>query len=125
MLLSFLNRNRYSQQSGDLYQPAHVVRIHIERQGPLGQFVPFLGTLPVNAEPQFDILVLGFLQIARHFLDYPSEILPVQIIVSLQEDFPKSALSDGIVLGVELVEAVKSVSVRVYVQHIDRKIVRC
>lgn len=44
-------------------------------------------------------------------LDNASEVCPVHIVVSLQEHLPQTTLSDGVVLRIELVEALESVPV--------------
>lgn len=44
-------------------------------------------------------------------LDDVSEVLPLDVVVGFDEDLPEDGLADGVVLGVELVEAVESVSV--------------
>lgn len=40
-----------------------------------------------------------------------SEVFPVDVIVSFDEDLAQDGFSDGVVLGVEFVEAMESVSV--------------
>lgn len=43
-------------QSRDLHQPSHVVRVKFVGDDPLGQFVPFIRRLSVNADPPFTVL---------------------------------------------------------------------
>lgn len=45
------------------------------------------------------------------YLDDMSEVFPVDVIVSFDEDLSQDGFSDGVVFGVELVEAVERVSV--------------
>ena len=52
------------------------------------------------------------------------QIAPLYIIVRLHEDLAQARLADGVVLEVELVEAVKRVRVRVHVERVDREVVR-
>lgn len=114
---------QHSQQSRDLNQPTHVVGINVGLDGPLGQLVPLLPVLPVDAQTQLDVLIFGLLEVAGDLLDDPGEVLPVQVIVGLQEDLAEPAFPDRVVLGVELVETVERVPVRVHVQHVDRQVV--
>lgn len=45
------------------------------------------------------------------YLDDVSEVFPVDVIVSFDEDLSQDGFSDGVVFGVELVEAMERVSV--------------
>lgn len=45
------------------------------------------------------------------YFDDPGEVLPVHIVICLEEHLPQPALTDGIVLGVELVETMEGVTV--------------
>ena len=44
-------------------------------------------------------------------LDDVGKVFPLDVVVRLDEDLPQDRLSDGVVLGVELVKAVERVSV--------------
>lgn len=56
-------------------------------------------------------MIFGLLKIARDLLDYSRKIFAVQIVIGLKKNFTQTALTDWIVLRVELVESVKRVSV--------------
>lgn len=58
------------------------------------------------------------------YLDNPGEVFAVEIIIRLEEHLAQPALTNGVVLGVELVKAVESVSIRVHVQHVHGEVVR-
>jgi hypothetical protein len=45
------------------------------------------------------------------YLDDPSEVFPVDIIVGLEEHLPKATLAHWVVFSVEFVKAVESVSI--------------
>ena len=45
------------------------------------------------------------------YLDDVGKVFPFNVVVRLDEDLPQDGLSDGVVFGVELVEAVERVSV--------------
>lgn len=44
-------------------------------------------------------------------LDNPGEVLPIHVVVSLEEHFAQTALSDRVILCVELVEAMERVTI--------------
>ena len=91
--------------------------------GPFGQFAPIVHGASVDREPQFRILILALLQILHHLLEDHGEELALDVVVGFEENVPQQTLPDGIVLGVELVEAVEGVAVRVHVQHVHVEVV--
>lgn len=52
-------------------------------------------------------------------LDDVAEVLPFDVVVGLDEDLSQDGLPDGVVFGVELVEAVESVAVLKRKSHSD------
>lgn len=104
-------------------QPTDIVGINIRRNRPFGQFVPLLPTLAINAQTQLSILVLGFFQIACDLFYDSRKILPIEEIVSFQEDLAQSTLAYGVVFRVELVETVEGVSVRMDIQHVHCEVI--
>lgn len=56
------------------------------------------------------------------YFDDACKVSAVEVVVRFEEHLSQSALADGIVLGVELVEPVKCVSVRVDVQHVHGQV---
>lgn len=50
-------------------------------------------------------------RVAHAYLDNPSEVFPVHVVVSLEEHLAQPALADRVVLGVEFVKAVERVAV--------------
>lgn len=50
-------------------------------------------------------------RLASRYLDDVCKVFPLNVVVGLDEDLPEDGLADGVVLGVELVEAVESVAV--------------
>ncbi len=51
------------------------------------------------------------LHYGRLYLDDVSEVFPVDVVVGLDVDLSEDGLSDGVVFGVEFVEAVEGVPV--------------
>ena len=45
------------------------------------------------------------------YLNDVGKVLPLNVVVGLNEDFTQDGLSDGVVFGVELVKAVEGVTV--------------
>lgn len=99
------------KQPGDLDQPAHVVGVDVVVDGPLGQLVPLCRGPAVDGQPQLQVLVLGLLEVVHDLLDELSEELAPDVVVGLHEHLAQPRLADGVVLGVELVEAVERVTV--------------
>lgn len=58
----------YLQESRDLNEPAHVVRVDSVLDGPLGQFVPLVSGAAVDGESELHVLVLALLQVGHHLL---------------------------------------------------------
>lgn len=56
----------------------------------------------------------------RLYLDDVSEVFPVDVVVGLDEDLSEDGLSDGVVFGVEFVEAVEGVPVLRRKRHASR-----
>lgn len=57
--IHFLSNIVYSLQPGYLYEPAHVVGVHLELHGPLGQLGPLGGALAVDGQTELCVLVLA------------------------------------------------------------------
>lgn len=49
--------------------------------------------------------------IRSRYLDYMPKVFPLNMVVSLDKDFSEDGLSNGVVLGVEFIKAVKCVTV--------------
>lgn len=99
------------QEPRYLNEPPHVVRVDVARDGPLGQLVPLVTGLAVDGQPQLGVLVLALLKVVRNLVDDAGKVLAVEVVVRLEEHLAQAALTDRVVLGVELVEAVEGVAV--------------
>lgn len=49
--------------------------------------------------------------VSLQYLDDVGKVLPLDVVVRLDEDFTQNGLTDGVVLGIELVESVEGVTV--------------
>lgn len=58
----------HSQEARHLHQPAHVVRVHLVLDRPLGQTVPLVPRAAVDGQAQLHVLVFAFLQVLHHLL---------------------------------------------------------
>lgn len=117
--------------------------------GPLGQFIPFVPGAPIDGQPELHVLVLALLQIRHHLLSsskahqchtgplnvHPqrqsrspehlndvSKVFPFDVVVCFDENLSQDGLANGIIFGVELVKAVKGVTVlkKWVLKHFDR-----
>ena len=59
----------YSQEAGELDEPAHVVWVDAVVDGPAAQFVPLVTGAPVDGETQLRVLVLALLQVIHDLLE--------------------------------------------------------
>ena len=75
------------------------------------QLVPLVHGAAVHGQPQLQVDVLPVIQLLEHLLHDVGEVLPVDHVVRLHEDLPQPRLADGVILGVELVKSVESISV--------------
>ncbi|GMR32782.1 hypothetical protein PMAYCL1PPCAC_02977 [Pristionchus mayeri] len=111
-------------ESGYLDEPSDIGRPDIVVDGPVRQFVPLYLASTVDGETRLGLLVLGLLQIVQHLLYDFGKVLSTDVVVRLNEDLTERRFAHGILLGVELVESMESVPVRVHVEHVHREIVR-
>ena len=98
-------------EPGDLNEPSNIVRVYVVIDSPFRQFIPFRSRTAIDWNPEFQVLVFGLLQITHDLLDDSPKEFASNIIVCLHKDFSKPGFSDGVVLCVELVKAMKSVSI--------------
>lgn len=119
--------------------------------GPISQFVPFVPAAPVDGQPELHVLVLALLQICHHLLSSSKahqchtgpvsvhqqpqlcspehlndvgKVFPFDVVVCFDENLSQDGLADGIIFGVELVKAVKGVTVlkKMVLKQFDRMI---
>mmetsp|Transcript_20800 Transcript_20800/g.79762 ORF Transcript_20800/g.79762 Transcript_20800/m.79762 type:complete len:223 (-) Transcript_20800:907-1575(-) len=103
------------EEARRLDHPAHVGREELVVQEPAGQLVPLARRAAVDAYAVLCQLVLESLELVEDLARELGEVLAVDVVVRLEEDLSEPALAAGVVLEVELVEAVEGVVVRVHV----------
>lgn len=99
------------KESWHLNDPAHVVRVDVVVHGPLGEFVPFAGRASIDGQAKLQVLILGLFQVVHDFLDELAKEPASDVVVGLHENLTQPRLTDGVVLGVELVESVKRIAI--------------
>mmetsp|Transcript_1918 Transcript_1918/g.6623 ORF Transcript_1918/g.6623 Transcript_1918/m.6623 type:complete len:203 (+) Transcript_1918:622-1230(+) len=111
------------EEARNLHQPANVgvhEAVHVE---PPRKLVPLRALATVDGHAPLYELVLAHLEVVDHLLGHLGNVAPGDEVVRLEEDLAQAALACGVVLEVELVEAVEGV-VGVHVQRVDGQIVR-
>jgi hypothetical protein len=56
------------QKSGNLDEPAHIVRVDVVVERPFGQLFPLVGAFSINGQTKLRVLVFALLQISSHLL---------------------------------------------------------
>ena len=71
----------HAKESGNLYEPSHIVRDQFVINDPSSELVPFIDGSAINRDPPFNKLVLARLQIGDDLLCDFSEVTSLNIIV--------------------------------------------
>ena len=99
-------------QPWNLHHPPHIRREQLVVAHPRRQFRPLVALPAVNGHAILSELVLVGFQVVDHLLGQLGQVTAVDEVVVLEENFPKSGLADGVVLAVELIEAIEDSRVR-------------
>jgi hypothetical protein len=67
----------------NLNHPCPVGAVDAVVDKPRGEFAPLIGTMAIDQQTRFLMLVLGLHQVCSYFLDNSGKIFPVNIIVCL------------------------------------------
>ena len=103
------------------------------RDRPVGQLVPLVARAAVHRQTQLGVLILALFQVVHHLLhntnrrvrwtewfhlkqtrgdlDDFREVQSFDVVVGLEENLAQTTFAHRVVLGVELIEAVKRVAI--------------
>jgi hypothetical protein len=112
-------------QARHLHQPAHVIGEEVVVAHPRCELGPLIAFAAINRHAVLCEDVLAVLELFHQLVRHLREIAALDEIVGLEEYLAQSRLADGIVLEIELVEAVEDAIVCVHVQSIHCQVVGC